>query len=306
MGAPVFGREFSRIPTVVTDMSTTTTESTFDVRRLAAFSDNDQGGNPAGVVLADRLPTEADMLRIAHRVGYSETAFLAPSGDGFRVRYFAPEAEVPFCGHATIASAAVLGETHGPGTYQLFLNDGDISVEVGHTASGNFSATLQSPPTSTTDAPGPWLEAMLRHFKLSTDDLDPRFPVRLASAGAKHLVLGLRRRETLAAMSYDFEPVRELMQELDVVTVSLIYPESDTLFHARNAFAFGGVVEDPATGAAAAAFAGYLRDHGRPGPARFTILQGHDMGSPSRLLVEYGATPGESVRVTGETRALVD
>ena len=275
-----------------------------NLRRLAAFSHESKGGNPAGVVLADQLPDDGEMLRIAAEVGYSETAFLAPLEDGFRVRYFAPEAEVPFCGHATIASGAALGEIHGPGSYRLQLNDGEISVTVEQTPSGAFAATLQSPPTSTEQAPQPWLDQMLGHFGLGLGDFDPRFPPQIASAGARHLVLGLRSRDTLAAMAYDFEPVRKLMQDEDVVTVSLIFQESETLFHARNAFAFGGVVEDPATGAEAAAFAGYLRDLGRPGPARFTILQGHDMGVPSRLTVEYGPDAGEGVRVSGETRRI--
>ncbi len=62
--------------------------------------------------------------------------------------------------------------------------------------------------------------------------------------------------------------------------------EGQTGFHARNPFPVGGVVEDPATGAAAAAFGAYLRELGlvRP-PANVTILQGHDMGRPSRLTV---------------------
>ena len=73
------------------------------VRRIAAFTDGGRGGNPAGVVLADALPGHAEMQRIAAEVGYSETAFAAPWDDAFVVRYFSPETEVPFCGHATIA-----------------------------------------------------------------------------------------------------------------------------------------------------------------------------------------------------------
>ncbi|TLM98720.1 PhzF family phenazine biosynthesis protein, partial [bacterium] len=81
-----------------------------NILRIAAFSQNDKGGNPAGVVLCDEMPDEKEMLAIAKQVGYSETAFLTPVNDGWRIRYFAPEMEVPFCGHATIASGAVLGE----------------------------------------------------------------------------------------------------------------------------------------------------------------------------------------------------
>ena len=92
------------------------------------------------------------------------------------------------------------------------------------------------------------------------------------------------------------------MAEQGLVTISLLWNESDEVFHSRNAFASGGVYEDPATGAAAAALAGYLRDIGWKGKSEFTILQGEDMGMPSRLSVKYGPTPGESVLVSGETR----
>ncbi|MFS2055677.1 PhzF family phenazine biosynthesis protein, partial [Variovorax sp. CT11-76] len=69
-----------------------------NVLKIAAFSDGEQGGNPAGVVIAEALPPEAQMQRIAADVGFSETAFAARTGDGWRVRYFAPQSEVPFCG----------------------------------------------------------------------------------------------------------------------------------------------------------------------------------------------------------------
>jgi PhzF family phenazine biosynthesis protein len=99
-----------------------------NILKLAAFSRNGQGGNPAGVAFYDKMPTEEEMLKIAKEVGYSETAFLVKQGDDWRVRYFAPELEVPFCGHATIALGAALGERFGDGEYKLILNDSQISV----------------------------------------------------------------------------------------------------------------------------------------------------------------------------------
>jgi len=84
------------------------------------------------------MPTDVEMQGIAKRVGYSETAFLQPQKGGWRIRYFAPEIEVPFCGHATIASGAALGERIGVGAYQLFLNTGEISIEVAQASSGRF------------------------------------------------------------------------------------------------------------------------------------------------------------------------
>lgn len=63
--------------------------------RIAAFSDGNRGGNPAGVWIGDALPDAATMQAIAAEVGFSETAFAAPAGEVWRVRYFSPGMEVP-------------------------------------------------------------------------------------------------------------------------------------------------------------------------------------------------------------------
>ena len=273
-----------------------------NILKLAAFSQNGKGGNPAGVVFYDEMPSSEEMLKVAAEVGYSETAFLVKKNDGWRVRYFAPAMEVPFCGHATIASGTVLGERFGAGTYKLYLNNSEITVNAQKSADGKFTATLQSPETWSKDAPAEYVNKILGAFKLTRDDLDSRFPVRFAFAGVKHLIFFVKNRKTLADMNYPFEVVKSLMAEQELVTISMLWQESDELFHSRNPFASGGVYEDPATGAAAAALAGYLRDINWQGKKSFTILQGEDMGMPSRLLVQYGPKAGESVLVSGEAR----
>jgi PhzF family phenazine biosynthesis protein len=79
----------------------------------------------------------------------------------------------------------------------------------------------------------------------------------------------------------------------DLTTLQLVWRESDTLFHARDPFPVGGVVEDPATGAAAAALGGYLRDAGLiESPVRFEIHQGEVMGRPSILAVDVPESGG--------------
>ncbi len=273
------------------------------VLKLAAFSHHGKGGNPAGVAFCDEMPTDEEMLKVAKEVGYSETAFLVEQGNDWRVRYFAPAMEIPFCGHATIALGAALGERFGEGEYKLVLNQSQISIHAKKSTAG-ISATLYSPETFSVQAPKEFVDQVLGGFSLRHDDLDPAFPIRFASAGAKHLIFVLKDRHTLADMKYDFDPVRTLMMQEDLITISLLWQESDEVFHSRNAFASGGVYEDPATGAAAAALAGYLRDIGWQGRNTFTILQGEDMGVPSRLLVKYNPEIGTSIAVSGETRLI--
>ena len=172
-----------------------------DALRIAAFSYNNQGGNPAGVVIGSKMPTENEMLQTAKQIGYSETAFLKQVKDGWRIRYFAPEMEVAFCGHATIASGAALGERFGAGTYRLFLNQGEIGVTASKSPTGASIATLQSPETWSEPAPPEYVSKILNEFNWSSEDLDANYPVRFAFAGVKHLILVLKDRKTLADMS---------------------------------------------------------------------------------------------------------
>lgn len=273
------------------------------VLRIAAFCDGDMGGNPAGVMIADTLPTESEMLRIAAEVGFSETAFAASTGTGWRVRYFSPESEVPFCGHATIALGAALALRHGDGVFALALNHADITVE-GRRNGSVIAVALQSPPTRSLPAPVPLVSAVLALFGYTHDDLDTRIPPALVHGGADHLVLALKTREALASMKYDLNAGRSLMKREGLVTIILAHAETTQLFHTRNPFAFGGVYEDPATGAATAAFAGYLRDIAWPHAGAIDVIQGEDMGMRSRLRADIPASPGSSIRVSGTARIM--
>ncbi|MGE0638946.1 MAG: PhzF family phenazine biosynthesis protein [Thermoanaerobaculia bacterium] len=274
-----------------------------NVLRLAAFSDGESGGNPAGVAIVEELPSAEEMQRTAAGVGFSETAFAAPLDGGWRVRYFAPSSEVPFCGHATIALGAVLADRQGDGVFRLQLNDAAITVE-GRRDGTLVAAVLQSPPTRSAAAGPELLGSALQLFGWTSGELDPRIPPAVAHAGADHLVLALRTRELLATMKYDFETGRALMQRAGLVTIVLAWAETAQRFHTRNPFASGGVYEDPATGAGTAALAGYLRDLGWPHGGAIDVVQGEDMGMRSLLRAELSAVPGSSIRVSGTARRL--
>ena len=170
-----------------------------NLKRIAAFADNAEGGNPAGVLISDELPDDDDMRRIAAEVGYSETAFAMPMGDSWRVRYFSPESEVPFCGHATIALGAALAQQQGDGVFPLILNEAEITVE-GRRDGDSVNAALQSPPTRSELISDALLSEVLALFGYSCDDLNPDLPPARAHGGADHLVLTLNSREALGAM----------------------------------------------------------------------------------------------------------
>ncbi len=227
------------------------------VLHYAAFTDHGSGGNPAGVVLDAAGLDDGARLALAAQVGYSETAFVqAADADGqYRVRYFSPQAEVAFCGHATIATAVAIAERDGPGLLQLLTLAGPVAVQTSADA-GQITATLTSVPTRTRVAETEELHGALSALRWRSEDLDPRYPAHVAYAGNEHLILAVRERARLGALDYDYPALEKLMAQHGWTTVHVVWAESPTVFHARDPFPPGGVVEDPATGAAAARLAG--------------------------------------------------
>jgi PhzF family phenazine biosynthesis protein len=268
------------------------------LHRVAAFTTTPDGGNPAGVWLGDALPAAAEMQRIARDVGFSETIFIAPASGAQRtVRYYSPEAEVSFCGHATIAAGLIVGESAGDGTYRLDTAVGVVPLAV-RTRDGMREASLTSVTPMQRPASAELLDGALHALGWRREELDERIPPMQAYAGAWHLVLAVRTAERLADLQYDFDALKALMLDAGLTTLQLVRRVSAHEFDARNPFPVGGVVEDPATGAAAAALGGYLRDKGLvTSPCQVVIRQGEGVGRPSRLVVDIPREGG--IIVTG-------
>ncbi|MCX4848328.1 PhzF family phenazine biosynthesis protein [Streptomyces sp. NBC_00893] len=304
-----------------------------EVLRYTAFSADPEGGNPAGVVLDASGLDDAAMLAVAAELGYSESAFLTgwgePGGSGalgsagaqdgtgsqdggrapaareYTIRYFSPKAEVPFCGHATVATALALAERDGPGDLVFRTLAGTVPVTVTREGA-ELRATLTSVEPDVLDIAPDDLAEALAALDWPAADLDPALPPRIAFAGARHLVLAAATRERLADLSYDFARLEALMHRLDLTTLQLVWRQAPDVFHVRDPFPVGGVVEDPATGAAAAAFGAYLRDRSLvPGTAVLTLYQGEDMGRPGTLTVELRADDAR-VRVSGTGARITD
>jgi PhzF family phenazine biosynthesis protein len=247
------------------------------------------------------------MKAIAADVGFSETAFVAPLGDNqWKIRYYSPEMEVPFCGHATIATAVLLGELEGEGTYEFETPVGPVPVAVRAGAGGGYEASLTSVEPQQAIATDDLVTAVLAALGWRREELDGAMTYgrsktiepKLAYAGSWHLVLAAATLERLNALDYDFEALKAVMLGAGLLTVQLVWRESEAVFHSRNPFPVGGVVEDPATGSAAAALGGYLRSAGLiPLPGGFEIRQGDVMGRPSLIRVAVPVTGG--IVVTG-------
>jgi PhzF family phenazine biosynthesis protein len=162
-------------------------------------------------------------------------------------------------------------------------------------------------PWATLTSVEPYVEAVgeaevaqaLAALDWRAEELDPELPPRIAYAGARHLVLAAGDRARLRNLDYDFERLARYMTDRDLITLQLVWRESADAFHVRDPFPVGGVVEDPATGAAAAAFGAYLRELGEAGPdAVLTLRQGTEIGRPGLLRVEL--RDGDTrIRVSG-------
>jgi len=292
-----------------------------EILRLTAFAAEQGGGNPAGVVLDASALTDAEMQAIATEVAYPETAFVVDPGVGgddrhVRMRYFSPGAEVPFCGHATIATAVALAERRGVGRFTLETNVGPLVVETASDAdaattggTGSTTASFTSVEPTLRELDAEITDRLLSLLGLERSDLDERWPLRESFAGNRHPVVAVRDQHAFDAFTFDPAALRRLMDEqgwAGTVTVVHCHGLDDAgrlLVEARNLFPVGDITEDPATGSAAASLGGYLRALGLvTPPAQVVIRQGHHVGAPSLLTVDVPSTGG--ITVTGTAQAI--
>ncbi|WP_028050043.1 PhzF family phenazine biosynthesis protein [Cellulomonas sp. URHD0024] len=264
-------------------------------RSFTTATPNRESGNPAGVVLDAEELSDADMLRTAAELGFSETAFLTGiERDAARARYFTPRAEIAFCGHATIASGVALARRRNAASVvRLTTNAGLVPVEV-----TTERATLVAIDTTVEELDGGFVDELLSAVRLDRRDLDPVMRPALVHGGNLHPLLPVRGG-VLERLDHDGDAVLDLQNRHGWDgTVPVVHRLSPTRFASRNPFPRGGIREDPATGSAAAGLGAYLRAGGHIDvPAVLTVDQGAEAGRPSLIVVEV---PREGrVRVTG-------
>jgi PhzF family phenazine biosynthesis protein len=276
------------------------------VLRLTAFASDPEGGNPAGVVLDARDLSHERMQAIAAEVGYAETAFVtepprAAEPGRMRIRYFSPTAEVPFCGHATVATAVAIADGLGGDAVPapvdgVFLFDtpvGEVSITTRREDAGTVASFTSVEPL-VTEIDREVLDRLLALLGLTEDDLDPGRPPRLSFAGNTHPVVVLRDAGRFDTFTFEPGAARALMDEQGWAgTITVAHAVGAAEYEARNIFPVGTMNEDPATGSAAAALGAYLRAVGlvRP-PQRIVIHQGRHVGRPGLLTVDIPTSGG--------------
>lgn len=278
------------------------------ILRFSAFGEVPGGGNPAGVVLDAAGLNDETMLRIARDIGYSETAFVVAGPGECRtaaLRYFSPHAEVPFCGHATVAAVVALAERHGPGVFEFETPVGPITLRADN-SSGKLLATFTSVEPSVQELDPTAISELLAQLSLSEGDLDTDYPPREAFAGNPHPILVVHEKAAFDGLEFNPAKMRALMDERGWTgTVTVMWSKHDTEFEARNIFPVGAIIEDPATGSAAASFGAYLRETTTLAlPADVVIRQGRHVMRPSVLHVGIPVSGG--ITVTGSALEISD
>jgi trans-2,3-dihydro-3-hydroxyanthranilate isomerase len=247
-----------------------------------------KGGNPLAVFPDAEALTGDQMQALAQTMNLSESTFVTSSNtDGYSLRIFTPGQELPFAGHPTIGTAWLLRRLNRLSGDRFIQSssagDTEITVvgdELWFERTGEVEAELGS---TDPDAAA----SLANAIGLQADDvgLDAKslggsgeLNVAAADAGVEQLMVPLRTDSDLGRCS----PRSELVG-LHPVGVYCFTALGDGRLGARGFFPGAGVAEDPATGSAAAALGLYLAD--RMGGGTFEILQGREMGRPSRILM---------------------
>lgn len=274
--------------------------------RYDVFSDRPYTGNPLAVAIDPPELDAGQMLRIAGELNLSETVFLRPRVDGsWMARIFTPAMELPFAGHPTVGAALALadvGLVEG-GVVVLHEGVGPVVVEV---ADGVATLTTPRPPAPVEAADPGEIAAALG---LDLSDLHPELGPRGWSAGVPFTMVAVRDLDGLARAEVDLVRWRESVANSDAPDLYVLAPLDGVRGERWRARMFGpmvGIVEDPATGAAAAAACGYLARHA--GAARldagWVIEQGVEMGRRSEIRVQAVQRGAELVAVRVGGRAV--
>lgn len=276
------------------------------------------GGNQLAVFPDARGIDPALMQQIAREFNFSETTFVLPPSDAKhtrRVRIFTPGSELPFAGHPTVGTAFVLAtvgeiKVNGPET-RIVLEEGvgpvPVTVRSENGVPGFAQLTAARLPEF--GATPPAAADLARALGLeSTDVLTGKFAPEAVSCGVQFLFVPVKDRSTIGRARVRPDDFEKALggYSTQMVFVFCDDPELEGSHYRARMFAPGiGVTEDPATGGAAAAFAGYLarRDSRRDGTLRWVIEQGFEMGRPSILEAEADVRGGAvtAVRVGGHS-----
>lgn len=248
-----------------------------------AFTRENSGGNPAGVVLYPPDLNVTQKIAIARQVGFSETAFVYTGDDtDFKVEFFTPEGEVDFCGHATVAVFSTLVSLHllKPGQYSQKTKAGILSVAV----SPHDVVMEQTLPIT---RQGPDVESVALALGIHPEAIvGTGLPIAVVSTGLPDIIVPVQPGQ-LDSLQPDDEAIANLSRQFDAIGFHVfeLSRQAPVTAHCRNFAPLYGISEESATGSASGALGCYLVNHVLPDDTHFLFEQGRAMGSSSLIQV---------------------
>ena len=264
----------------------------FIAKKVNAFTDSVDGGNPAGVVLNSPQLTEKQMAFVTKFLKVSETAFVFPSKKAdYKIRFFSPEKEVDLCGHATIATFFTMG------VKKKFVSNTTITQE---TKAGILPVEiifLENKVERVMMTQGkPILKdiqidisEIAESLNISINDIDNSFPNQIVSTGLFTLPICIKNYQILKSIKPNFIKIEKICKKLNVGSFHLFSfdtIESRSIYHARNFAPVYGINEDPVTGTANGAVCYYLLKNNIIQETNLICEQGDIINRPGRVYVE--------------------
>ena len=244
----------------------------------SAFTKNHGGGNKAGVVFLDSPLTTKQKKDIAKQLGFSETAFVSESENAdFNLAYFTPTEEVDLCGHATIATFTILKYLNklSKTAYTIETNSGILNIML----KGDSIFMEQNPPTFYEELPLTQVTNVIHLDAVQSDA-----PIQIVSTGLRDILVPIKNIETLSQLTPDFEVIKELSSELNVIGMHL-FAITDNQIICRNFAPLYDINEESATGTSNAALACYLYTHNILRQNDYVFEQGYALNAPSEIKV---------------------
>ncbi|WP_086314448.1 hypothetical protein A5821_002019 [Enterococcus sp. 7F3_DIV0205] len=248
----------------------------------SGFSKNHKGGNKAGVVLNENTLTTAQKMAIAKELGYAETAFITESKIAdYKFEYFTPKEEVDLCGHATIASFAVLMHlnkiirTH----YTIETNSGVLTI----TIKDDTIFMEQNKPIFYEVVP---FNQLIDCFDIEA--IDTKYPIQIVSTGLKDILIPIKSETQLHGLQPDFEKIKEISKYYKVVGMHLYTFNNDRII-CRNFAPLYDINEEAATGTSNGALASYLYQQLNLQKEEYVFEQGDSLQLPSEIFVRLAA-----------------
>jgi trans-2,3-dihydro-3-hydroxyanthranilate isomerase len=293
------------------------------MKQVDVFTDQPFTGNPLAVILDAEGLSPDQMQSIAREMNLSETTFVLPptkSEADYGVRIFTPLKELPFAGHPSVGTAHALVEDgkidigSEPVTVHQEVGIGILPIEIERVTGGRIMVTMTQgrPKLGETIAD---LEELARALGISADEVGTdKLPVQASSTGLDQLMVPLRSPEQVAALTPDFQKLKEFERKTNIAGCYVFALKATGLkpiVHARFFIPSVGVPEDPSTGSAAGALGAYLVGHGIFGsdsPVSFNVEQGAEMRRPSLMTVTVHQDRGipTLVKVGGTSVTILD